>query len=104
MSRKPRGCIERPRNTATHWGRPHLRSRAFAVSAYAQNRIDAYQWMSLAAAQGDEEARAYLPAIEGTLTLDELELAKADVAKFRPKERKGERRPSKKRTSETSSA
>ncbi len=61
-----------------------------------QNRIDAYQWMSLAAAQGQEEARAYLPAVEGTLSANELELAKADVAKFQPKERKGERRPSKK--------
>ena len=52
--------------------------------------------MSLAAAQGHEDARAYLPAVEDTLTADELELAKADVAKFRPKERKGEGRPSKK--------
>jgi hypothetical protein len=55
------------------------------------------RWLSLAAAQGREEARAYLPAVEGTLTADELELAKADVAKFRPKERQGERRPNKKR-------
>jgi TPR repeat protein len=61
-----------------------------------QDRIDAYQWMSLAATQGQEEARVYLPAVEGTLTADELERAKANVAQFRPKERKGERRPSKK--------
>jgi hypothetical protein len=62
-----------------------------------QNRLDAYQWMSLAATQGQEEARAYLPAVESTLTADELQLAKADVAKFRAKERKGERRPDKKK-------
>ena len=52
--------------------------------------------MSLAAAQGQEDARAYLPAIGDTLTANELELARADVAKFRPKERKGELRPSRK--------
>ncbi len=85
---------------AAEYGDP-LGQTAFALASFRgvgvqQNRVDAYQWMSLAAAQGNEEARAYLPAVEGTLTVDELALAKADVAKFRPKERKGERRPSKK--------
>jgi len=85
---------------AAEYGEP-LGQTALALASFRgvgvqQDRIDAYQWMSLAAAQGNEEARAYLPAIEGTLTVDELKLAKADVAKFRPRERKGQRRPSKK--------
>jgi hypothetical protein len=85
---------------AAEYGDP-LGQTALALASFRgvgvqENRIDAYQWMSLAAAQGHEEARAYLPAVEDTLTANELELAKADVAKFRPKERKGERRPSKK--------
>ena len=85
---------------AAEYGDP-LGQTALALASFRgvgvqQSRIDAYQWMSLAAAQGNEDAQAYLPAIEGTLTADELVLAKADVAQFRPKERKGERRPSKK--------
>ncbi len=85
---------------AAEYGDP-LGQTALALASFRgvgiqQNRIDAYQWMSLAAAQGNEKARAYLPAIESTLEADELELAKADAAQFRPKERKGERRPSKK--------
>jgi hypothetical protein len=85
---------------AAEYGDP-LGQTAIALASFRgvgvpENRIDAYQWMSLAAAQGNEDARAYLPAVEGTLSADELEIAKADVAKFRPKERKGERRPSKK--------
>jgi hypothetical protein len=85
---------------AAEYGDP-LGQTALALASFRgvgvpQNHIDAYQWMSLAAAQGHEEARAYLSAVEGNLTADELELAKADVAKFQPKERKGERRPSKK--------
>jgi TPR repeat protein len=85
---------------AAEYGDP-LGQTALALASFRgvgvqQNRVDAYQWMSLAAAQGNEEARAYLPAVEGALTVDELALAKADVAKFRPKERKGERRPSRK--------
>ncbi len=86
--------------TAAEYGDP-LGQTALALASFRgvgvqQDRIDAYRWMSLATAQGNEEARAYLPAIESTLTVDELELAKADAAKFRPKERKGERRPSRK--------
>ena len=86
---------------AAEYGDP-LGQTALALASFRgvgiqQNRIDAYQWMSLAAAQGQEEARAYLPAVESTLTADELELAKADVAQFRPNQRKGERRPNKKR-------
>ncbi len=77
-------------------GQTALALASFRGVGVEENRIDAYRWMSLAAAQGNEEARAYLPAIESTLTVDELELAKADVAKFSAKERKGERRPSKK--------
>ncbi len=77
-------------------GQTALGLATFRGVGVEENRIDAYQWMSLAAAQGNEEARAYLPAIESTLTVGELELAKADAAKFRPKERKGERRPSRK--------
>jgi TPR repeat protein len=85
---------------AAEYGDP-LGQAALALASFRgvgvrQDRIDAYQWMSLAAAQGHEDARAYLPAVEGTLSADELTLAKADVAKFRPKERKGQRRPSKK--------
>jgi TPR repeat protein len=85
---------------AAEYGDP-LGQTALALASFRgvgiqEDRIDAYQWMSLAAAQGNEDARAYLPAVEGALTSGELELAKADVAKFRPKERKGERRPSKK--------
>jgi hypothetical protein len=85
---------------AAEYGDP-LGQTALALASFRgvgvhQNRVDAYQWMSLAAEQGDKEALAYLPAIEGALTADELNLAKADVAKFRPKKRKGERRPSKK--------
>ena len=85
---------------AAEYGDP-LGQTALALASFRgvgvpENRIDAYQWMSLAAAQGHEEARTYLPAVEDTLTTDELQLAKADVAKFRPKERKGERRPSRK--------
>ena len=85
---------------AAEYGDP-LGQTALALASFRgvgveENRIDAYQWMSLAAEHGNEEARAYLPAVEDTMTADELELAKADVAKFRPKERKGERRPSKK--------
>ncbi len=85
---------------AAEYGDP-LGQTALALASFRgvgipQNHIDAYQWMSLAAEQGNEEALAYLPAVEGSLTADELELAKADVAKFRPKERKGEDRPSKK--------
>lgn len=86
---------------AAEYGDP-LGQTALALASFRgvgiqQDRLDAYQWMSLAAAQGQEEARAYLPAVESSLTADELELAKADVAKFRPKERQGERRPNKKR-------
>ncbi len=85
---------------AAEYGDP-LGQTALALASFRgvgvqEDRIDAYQWMSLAAEQGHEEARAYLPAVEDTLTADELEFAKADVAKFRPKERKGEGRPSKK--------
>jgi TPR repeat protein len=85
---------------AAEYGDP-LGQTALALASFRgvgipENRINAYQWMSLAAAQGNEDARAYLPAIEGTLTAAELELAKADVARFQPKERKGQRRPSKK--------
>ena len=85
---------------AAEYGDP-LGQTALALASFRgvgiqQNRIDAYQWMSLAAAQGNEEARAYLPAVEGALNSDELELAKADVAKFQPKKKKGARRPSKK--------
>ncbi len=86
---------------AAEYGEP-LGQTALALASFRgvgipQNRLDAYQWMSLAAAQGQEEARAYLPAVESTLTADELQLANADVAKFRAKERKGERRPNKKK-------
>jgi hypothetical protein len=85
---------------AAEYGDP-LGQTALALASFRgvgvqQDRIDAYQWMNLAAAQGQEEARAYLPAVEDTLTAGELERAKAEVAQFRPKERKGERRPSKK--------
>jgi TPR repeat protein len=58
------------------------------------DRINAYLWTSLAAAQGNENALAYLPTIESTLTSGELQQAKEDVAQFRPKVRKGQRRPS----------
>ena len=86
---------------AAEYGDP-LGQTALALASFRgvgipQNRLDAYQWMSLAAAQGHEQARAYLPAVEGSLTADELELAKANVAKFRARERKGERRPNKKK-------
>jgi TPR repeat protein len=86
---------------AAEYGDP-LGQTALALASFRgvgidQNRLDAYRWMSLAAAQGQEEARAYLPAVEGTLTANELQLANADVAKFRAKERKGERRPNKKK-------
>ena len=86
---------------AAEYGDP-LGQTALALASFRgvgipENRVDAYQWMSLAAAQGDEKARAYLPAVEGTLTADELEIAKADVANFQPKERHGERRPNKKK-------
>ncbi len=86
---------------AAEYGDP-LGQTALALASFRgvgidQNRLDAYQWMSLAAAQGHEDARAYLPAVEGSLTADELKLAKADVAKFRARERKGERRPNKKK-------
>ncbi len=86
---------------AAEYGDP-LGQTALALASFRgvgidQNRLDAYQWMSLAAEQGNEEALAYLPAVEGSLTADELELAKADAAKFRAKERKGERRPNKKK-------
>lgn len=77
-------------------GQTALGLASFRGVGVEKNRIDAYQWMSLAAVQGNEEARAYLPAIESTLAADELKLAKAGAAEFRPKERKGARRPSKK--------
>lgn len=78
-------------------GQTALALASFRGVGVEQNRVDAYQWMSLAAAQGQEEARTYLPTVEGSLTATELQLAKADVAKFRVKERKGERRPDKKK-------
>jgi TPR repeat protein len=86
---------------AAEYGDP-LGQTALALARFRgvgvqEDRVDAYQWMSLAAGQGHEEARTYLPAVEGTLTADELEIAKADVAKFHAKERKGERRPDKKK-------
>lgn len=86
---------------AAEYGDP-LGQTALALASFrgvgtAQDRIEAYQWMSLAAEQRQEEALAHLPAIEETLTADELELAKADVARFQTKERKGERRPNKKK-------
>jgi TPR repeat protein len=86
---------------AAEYGDP-LGQTALALARYRgvgieEDRVEAYQWMSLAAEQGNEDARAYLPAIEGTLAPDELEIAKADVAQFRAKERKGERRPNKKK-------
>jgi TPR repeat protein len=86
--------------TAAEYGDP-LGQTALALASFRgvgvqQDRIDAYRWMSLAAAQGNDQARTYLPAIESALEADELELAKANVAKFQPKEKKGERRPSQK--------
>ena len=85
---------------AAEYGDP-LGQTALALASFRgvgvqQDRVDAYRWMSLAAAQGDEDARAYLPAIEASLMEDEIERAKADVAKFRPRTKRGERRPSKK--------
>ena len=86
---------------AAEYGDP-LGQTALALASFRgvgipQNRLDAYQWMSLAAAQGHEQARAYLPAVEGSLSADELQLAKVDVAKFRAKERYGQRKPDKKK-------
>ncbi len=52
--------------------------------------------MSIAARQGDERARAYLPAIESALTPSELQLAQASAAEFRAKQKKGGRPPSRK--------
>jgi len=86
---------------AAEYGDP-LGQTALALASFRgvglkPNHIDAYQWMSLAAAQGHEQARAYLPAVEGSLSADELQLAKVDVAKFRAKERYGQRKPDKKK-------
>ena len=86
---------------AAEYGDP-LGQTALALASFRgvglkPNHIDAYQWMSLAAAQGHEQARAYLPAVEGSLSADELQLAKVDLAKFRAKERYGQRKPDKKK-------
>ncbi|MBW2715551.1 MAG: sel1 repeat family protein [Deltaproteobacteria bacterium] len=86
---------------AAEYGDP-LGQTALALASFRgvgveEDRVDAYRWISLAAAQGDERANTYLPTIEGSLTTGELELAKADVAQFQPRERTGERRPSKKK-------
>ena len=78
-------------------GQTALALASFRGVGLKPNHIDAYQWMSLAAAQGHEQARAYLPAVEGSLSADELQLAKVDVAKFRAKERYGQRKPDKKK-------
>ncbi len=86
---------------AAEYGDP-LGQTALALASFRgvgipENRVDAYRWMSLAAAQGHDGASAYLPAVESALTADELELAKADVVNFQPKERQDERRPNKKK-------
>jgi len=86
---------------AAEYGDP-LGQTALALASFRgvgteEDRVEAYQWMSLAAEQGNEDARAYLPAVESALTTEEVELAKAEVAQFQTKERKGERRPSKKK-------
>jgi TPR repeat protein len=86
---------------AAEYGDP-LGQTALALATFRgigveQDNRDAYQWMSLAAEQGQEDALAYLPAIESSLAAGELELAKVDVEEFRAKKRKGERRPDKKK-------
>jgi hypothetical protein len=78
-------------------GQTALALASFRGVGVEENRIDAYRWVSLAAAQGDERANTYLPTIEDSLTTGELEVARADVAQFQPKERGGERRPDKKK-------
>jgi hypothetical protein len=75
-------------------GQTALGLATFLGVGIEENRIDAYVWTSLAAAQGNEKALAYLLTIEDTLTSGELRQAKENVAHFRPKERKGQRRPS----------
>jgi TPR repeat protein len=77
-------------------GQVALALASFRGVGLQRDRVAAYRWMRLAAEQGEEAALAYLPAIEDTLNAAELERAEAGVAKFRPKKRKGERRPSKK--------
>jgi TPR repeat protein len=78
-------------------GQTALALASFRGVGVEENRVNAYRWMRLAAAQGDERANTYLPTIEGSLTTSELKVAKAAVAQFQPKERRGERRPDKKK-------
>ena len=56
----------------------------FLGAGVRKNRVEAYMWTSLAAAQGIEKARVNLAAIEIALTAEELERARAMVAQFRP--------------------
>jgi len=97
--------VERNDETAVRWyraaaeygdplGQSALGLAAFLGVGIEEDRISAYQWTSLAAAQGDQKALTHLPTIENTLTPSELQQAKENVARFRPKERKGQRRPS----------
>jgi TPR repeat protein len=97
--------VERDDETAVRWyraaaeygdplGQFALGLATFLGVGVEEDRINAYLWTSLAAAQGNEKALAYLPTIESALTSGELQQAKENVAQFRPKVRKGQRRPS----------
>ncbi len=97
--------VERDDEAAVRWyraaaeygdplGQSALGLATFLGIGIEEDRISAYQWTRLAAAQGDQKALAHLSTVENTLSPSELQQAKENVARFRPKEKKGQRRPS----------
>lgn len=53
----------------------------------AENKVLAHMWWSLAAAQGNEEAKGRLTALEQIMTPEQLTEAKQRMAAWRPKKR-----------------
>ena len=80
---------------AAHYGDPlgqaALGAATFLGDGVPEDRVEGFMWTSLAAAQGNEKARAHLPAMEAAMKKDEIEQAKGRAEEFRPKKRAEQR-------------
>jgi uncharacterized protein len=65
-------------------GQAALGAASFLGQGVPEDPLEAYMWTSLAATQGNEKARAFLPAMEASLSQAELRQAKAMAARFEP--------------------
>jgi TPR repeat protein len=73
-------------------GQAALGAACFLGVGVPKDRVEGYSWTALAAEAGNEKARSHLPAMEASMSADELERAKARVAGFRPAARPPRRR------------